>query len=161
MSFLKDTVKSAGAGLVMTASRFIAMAIIARKLGVEGFGVLSFSVFCLDLIALFALAGLPGLTSRFTPLASMSERPEFRRFVAVWLSCSVGIVVVSAPIVAIHVIGLSDRLLYLFWGWSVLVVVQTAVTAQMQGALRFDLLAPLLLGPPDPPLDELEDEHRE
>ena len=141
MSFLKDTVKSAGAGLVMTASRFIAMAIIARNLGVEGFGVLSFSVFCLDLIALFALAGLPGLTSRFTPLASMSERPEFRRFVAVWLSCSVGIVVVSAPIVAIHVISLSDRLLYLFWGWSVLVVVQTAVTAQMQGALRFDLLA--------------------
>lgn len=141
MSFLKDTVKSAGAGLVMTVSRFFAMAIIARKLGVEGFGVLSFSVFCLDLIALFALAGLPGLTSRFSSLASLSERPGFQRFVSLWLTGSIGIVVVSAPVVAAYVIGLQDWLLYLFCGWSILVVLQTAVAAQMQGAMRFDLLA--------------------
>ena len=141
MSFLRDTVKSAGAGLVMTVTRFFAMAIIARKLGVEGFCVLSFSVFCLDLIALFALAGLPGLTSRFSSLASMSERPGFQRFVSLWLAGSIGIVLVSAPVVAAYVIGLEDWLLYLFCCWSILVVLQTAVTAQMQGAMRFDLLA--------------------
>ena len=62
MSFAKDTLKSAGAGLVMTVSRFFSMAIIARQLGVEDFGILGFGIFCLDLIALFALAGLPGLT---------------------------------------------------------------------------------------------------
>ena len=141
MSFLRDTLSSAGAGLVMTASRFFAMAIIARNLGVEGFGILSICVFYLDLIALFALAGLPGLTSRFSPLASLSARPGFRRFVKLWLMGSVAIVLVSAPVVAAWIIGLDDRLMYLFCAWSVLVVVQTAATAEMQGALRFDLLA--------------------
>ncbi|MEM7210489.1 MAG: hypothetical protein AAF479_01140, partial [Pseudomonadota bacterium] len=74
MSFARDTLKSAGAGLVLTISRFFTMAIIARQLGVEDFGILGFGIFCLDLIALFALAGLPGLTSRYLPLASMDER---------------------------------------------------------------------------------------
>lgn len=141
MSFFKDTLKSAGAGLIMTASRFFAMAIIARKLGVEGFGLLSFSIFCLDLIALFALAGLPGLTSRFMSLASIRERPGFRRFVTIWLAISICIVLIAAPLVAAYVIGLEAELFYLFCGWSVLLVVQTASTAQMQGAMRFDLLA--------------------
>ena len=71
MSFLRDTISSAGAGLAMSVSRFLAMAIIARELGVGNFGILGFSMFCLDLIVLFALAGLPGLTSRFMPLASL------------------------------------------------------------------------------------------
>ena len=141
MSFLRDTVKSAGAGLVMTISRFLAMAIIARNLGVEGFGILSISVFSLDLIALFALAGLPGLTSRFLPLASLGERAGFRRFLTFWLAGSVTIAAVSAPVVAFYVIGLDDRLAYIFSAWALLVVVQTAVTAEMQGAMRFDLLA--------------------
>lgn len=141
MSFLRDTVKSAGAGLVMTVSRFFAMAMIARELGVENFGVLSFSVFCLDLIALFALAGLPGLTSRFMPLASMRERPGFARMIRVWLAGSVAIVLLAAPFVATQVIGLDANAVWIFVVWALLTVLQTATLAQLQGALRFDLAA--------------------
>ena len=141
MSFLRDTVKSAGAGLVMTVSRFFAMAIIARELGVAHFGILGFSIFCLDLIALFALAGLPGVTSRFMPLASLRERPVFARMIRIWLSASVTVVLAAAPLVAATVIGLKAEAIWIFAAWAVLTVAQTATLAQLQGALRFDLAA--------------------
>ena len=141
MSFAKDTLKSAGAGLVMTVSRFFSMAIIARQLGVEDFGILGFGIFCLDLIALFALAGLPGLTSRYLPLASLDERPVIWRMVFIWLAASIAMVLLAAPVVAVAVIGLSGTALYLFCAWALIVVLQTASVAQMQGTLRFDLLA--------------------
>lgn len=141
MSFLRDTISSAGAGLAMSVSRFLSMAIIARELGVGNFGILGFSMFCLDLIVLFALAGLPGLTSRFMPLASMRERPGFAKMVRTWLIASALVVLLVSPVVATQVIGLDADAVWIFAIWALLTVLQTATFAQMQGALRFELAA--------------------
>ncbi|MEM9060196.1 MAG: oligosaccharide flippase family protein [Pseudomonadota bacterium] len=140
MSFLRHTVQSAGAGLIMTLSRFMAMAIIARTLGVESFGLLTFSVFCIDLIALLALAGLPGATARFSTLASLDERPGLARMLAIWLLVACIVSMLAAPLVAIWVIELGSDGVLLFTGWSILAVVQTAGAAKLQGAMRFDLI---------------------
>lgn len=140
MSFLRHTVQSAGAGLIMTISRFVAMAMIARTLGVEAFGILSFSVFLIDLIALLALAGLPGATARFMTLASIDERPVLWRLIALWLTLAGVIAMIAAPAVAIWMIELDRNSIVLFTAWAVLAVVQTAGTAQLQGAMRFDLV---------------------
>ncbi|MEM7750713.1 MAG: oligosaccharide flippase family protein [Pseudomonadota bacterium] len=141
MSFLRHTFQSANASLITAVSRFIAMAMFARTLGVESFGLLSISIFCIDLVALFALAGLPGTTTRFSSLASYAERVTLARLLSRWLLVSSIVAFCIAPIIAVSVIELDETGVTLFVVWSLLTVILTAGTARLQGAMRFDLVS--------------------
>ncbi len=141
MSFLRDTAQSAGAALILTGARFVALAIIARKLEVELFGTLAFSIFCLDLVVLSCLIGLPGVITRYLPIASGEGLGRFSRLRRNWLALSLPLLVGVAPLVGWGLIGLNGNALLLFCGWAALTALQNVALAQMQGAMRYDRVA--------------------
>ncbi len=140
MSFLRDTVQAAGAGVALTAGRFIAMAVIARKLDVELFGTLAFSIFCLDLVVLAGLMGLPGVITRFLPITPASERAGFLRLRSFWALGSAALILIAAPLLSWFVIGFSGPVFWLFNAWALVSVGQILAVAEMQGRLRYDLV---------------------
>lgn len=141
MSFLRDTVKSAGAALALTGARFAALAIIARKLDVELFGTLAFSIFCLDLLVLTCLMGLPAVISRYLPIATSQDRAVLRALQRKWFLASLGIITGAAPLIASLVVDLSGIALWLFTAWALLTAAQATTQSIMLGAFRYDLFA--------------------
>ena len=145
--FLRDTMRNAIGSVMMFVARFVALAVIARVLGVEQFGTVALAVLCLDLTVLLVLAGLPGVSSRFLPVLGGQDRRRFRAFLRRWLAGSVGILLLLPPLVGWAVLDLHGALLVLFTCWAIAVAVQTSALAEMQGALCFQLvLASMSMG---------------
>lgn len=138
--FLRDTARNALGSVMLFGARFVALAVIARLLGVEMFGTVALAILCVDLMVLVALAGLPGVISRFLPITGGEARAEFRKLRGRWLAYSVAAIVVAMPVVGWAVLDLSEGLLVLLTLWAVASAAQAAALAEMQGALRFELV---------------------
>lgn len=139
-AFLRDTVRNGAGGLVLSAGRFIAMALIARTLGVEDFGTVALAIFCSELLTLICLVGLPGVVSRFVPVLTESDRIRFARLRLLWLLGAVTLMAALAPVLALELLGLDHGTALVFTMLVVSGALQTVVQAEIQGRLRFDLL---------------------
>ncbi|MFK7945745.1 MAG: lipopolysaccharide biosynthesis protein [Paracoccaceae bacterium] len=138
--FLRDTLRNATGSLILFSARFVALAVIARTLGVEAFGVVALAILSADLMVMLLLAGLPGVIVRFLPILNTAARPEFRVLRRRWLLASAGLLILVAPLVGYLVLDLTGGLIVLFACWVVAGAVQAASLAEIQGAMRFDLV---------------------
>ena len=139
-SFLRDTVRNALGSILLFGGRFIAIAIIARSLGVEAFGVVVLAILAADLLVMLMLAGLPGVIARFLPVISADDWPRFAALRRNWLLLSSGGLMLTGPLLAHFVLDLHGILIALFVFWVVISAVQAVSLAEIQGTLQFDLV---------------------
>ncbi|MEM1297695.1 MAG: oligosaccharide flippase family protein [Pseudomonadota bacterium] len=138
--FLRDTARNAAASIILFSARFVAIAVIARVLGVEAFGIVALAILSVDLLILLALAGLPGVISRFLPVTAEAHRPALQALRTRWLVVSLGILAGVAPLVGLFVLDIEGWLVVLFTLWVLASAVQVISLAEFQGSMRFDLV---------------------
>ena len=141
MSLVRDTALNAAASAITVITRTLAMAILARKLGVDGFGVYALALFCVEVTVRLVLLGLPGSVTRFLPTVGNDEGSRFRRIVVVWAGVSIVALGLVAGPLALLAVGVEGPAALAFAVWAVAAALGAVATAWLQGALRYDLAA--------------------
>ncbi|TLZ05573.1 MAG: hypothetical protein E6K23_11345 [Gammaproteobacteria bacterium] len=143
MSILRHSAWSAAAAIVLTGSRFVVVAILARRLSQGALGQYAYAQWLVDISFLFCSLGVTGAISRFA--AQYSHAPLllsglFRRWwpLALGLSFLTGLVVLCGAWASRLAMFPDDAPSLLVWATaSALWSMQTAALA---GLKRFDLI---------------------
>ena len=138
--FFGDTVRAAGGTVVVFMARFFTLAILARTLGVEQFGIIALAILSVDLLSLLLLGGLPGVMSRFLPLTDKASRPKLLALRRRWAGISLVLMALVAPVVGWTLLDFGTLPMVLFAIWVCANAAHLITIAEMQGALRFDLV---------------------
>ncbi|MEM0987638.1 MAG: lipopolysaccharide biosynthesis protein [Pseudomonadota bacterium] len=139
MSYLQDTAYNAAAVIVSSIGRLVGMALIARALGVEAFGVLAIAGLCLEIVSRMSLFGLGEVTSRFLALLKDEERPRWQRIQRIWIVLSLATAVTATGITGAFYLESDTSTLAILLFWSVMAVGRSVAEATTLGRFRFDL----------------------
>ncbi|MBL4782709.1 MAG: lipopolysaccharide biosynthesis protein [Porticoccaceae bacterium] len=143
MSLVRQSMWAASAGLVMTASRFIVTAILARKLSVDAFGQFVYSQWLVDIGFLVCALGATGVASRY--FSEYRENPSALAAVAQrWRPLSFVLPLFGA-LAAVSGAGISGLTFsvdayVLLASWCLMSGLWGMHTAALTGLQRFDLV---------------------
>ena len=154
MSLMKDSLLAACSALIISVTRFVLIAFVARKLGPESLGSFVYILWLVDISFLVLAFGVPGVASRY--FAEYRNAPKVLGSIAYhWRSLSYVIPVFSSLLMVLffwvsNSNPVNFTLYCLAFGWSVGSGLFNMRVAALTGLQRFDLLflASLLMSLP-------------
>lgn len=143
MSIRTHAAWSAGAALVLTGSRFLLLAILARRLDPHALGAYAYAQWMVDIGFLVASFGATGAASRY--IAEYRSRPGLMRaFLRLWRIPSFLLPLVGAFIAALGAKLTGADLSYAGFGalllWALFAGLWAMQTSVLTGLQRFDLV---------------------
>lgn len=143
MSLIRQSSLVATTAVMLTASRFVFMAILARRLSVDDFGRFAYAQWMVDIVFLVCALGATGAVSRYAA-ELRHDAGRLTSFMRAWrrwaggVSVAGGLVVIAA--VWLSPYSLSRSELVLLGAWAAANGLMAMQSAAMVGLQRFDLV---------------------